>query len=163
MSTVDHAAAARDYLNDYVEVSSDRVLGDGPDPDAEMALAAAQVHATLALVEVVREALADDVAESRQEAPEPPAPHADASLWQEVTADTAWAEGDLARSVPFDDSGVGIVYGVSRDSFLSTVLKVRLVLDPHEDRDDEDLPTAVWIVERNDLAIWRRKPKAVQS
>jgi hypothetical protein len=122
--------------------------------------AEAQVYATLALVEVIREALASDV----EVAPvvEPPAPMEPPSLWVPITHDTVWAEGDLVSLVG-GDAPVGHVRSASTDSFSDTVLRVQWILDPHDDTPWDEIPVQSLHLDEQDWPNYRRRPKAVAS
>jgi|GEM_PF-3764768 len=118
----------------------------------------AQTRATLALVEVIREALTPDP----EDAPAPAVPDATEpqTFWSEVTPDTVWEPGDLARELPFADAPLFIVVAASTDSFGDTVLKARAVLDLHDDTPEDEIPVQTMHLDASDLPRWRRKAKA---
>ena len=83
----------------------------------------AQVHATLALVEVIREALAPEVdADAEPAASADSAPVLDERPWEPVESTTGWMRGDLIRTT---GGAIGKVVRVMRGSIDGGVLIVR--------------------------------------
>lgn len=82
--------------------------------------ALAQVHATLALVDVIREALASDTVA------EPSAPVSDTAVderpWEPVNATTGWMKGDLIRTT---GGATGEVVGLGRGSIAGGILELQ--------------------------------------
>jgi hypothetical protein len=140
----------------------ERVADFGPPESKDWPLVNATIavaEATLALHDVIREALADEAPEQHVE---PPAPMEPASLWTPITHDTVWAEGDLV-SLLGGDAPVGHVLTASTDSFSDTVLKVKWILDPHDDTPWDDIPVEVLHLDEQDWPKYRRRAKAVAS
>lgn len=122
--------------------------------------AEAQVHATLALVEAIRDALAPEA----DVAPvvEPPAPMEAASLWIPIDHDTVWSEGDLVSLVG-GDAPVGHVVSASTDSFSDTVLRVKWILNAHDDTPWGEIPVELLHLDKSDWPKYRRRAKADES